>query len=381
MKTSEVVSKVDIWLIVGARRWARIMANELCAILPVGTAIHLQVRTVDVELGDWWNTTPFKERIQIVEQPLQCPRPLTGVALIVNSAYQHQLSIEKAFAAGYNVVSEKPMTFSRQESLYLVGLGEAMGLKLLSMNTYLFADYLHVFNRNWLQGKQISKIVITWADATKEVRHGEPKGYDSSVPVIIDVLPHVANIILATYGEIKPDLSEVIVRRGGSEVNIHYQCDQIRIFIQIARNADRRIRLAKFYSVGEETLIDFSTEPGSVTSKQAAPVSADPAWKSKRKPIAAMLNSVREYFETNTSDERLSPQAGVFGNDLIDRIIESYVQQQVNSLDSKDQMDVRLTAEDFAYAGKESRSIAKRALPFLSSHSPLRHLAIVGSAH
>ena len=375
MRTNEVSYKVDIWLVIGTRRWARLLVTELCTMLPLDTAIHLQGNLDDMNLRDWWNKSPLKKRIQIVEQPLPCHALMTGVAFIVNSAYQHKSSIENVLAAGYNVVSEKPMTFSKQESLELLAKAEELGLRLFCTNTYLFADYLHVFKKNWLQGKQFTEINIKWSDPTNEVRYGEHKGYDSAVPVIIDLIPHVTNIILATHGEIKPDYSEVTVLRGGCEVIIKYQCGKMKICIQMARNSNRRTRLAKFSMLGEETTIDFSTEPGSVTNRRIDSVSADPDWQKKYKPIAGMLNAVREYFDNNTADERLSPLAGVMSCELIDRIIESYVDQQVTFLSTSDQLALSMLAGDIEYAVKESKSISERVMPYITTYSPLTRLA------
>jgi hypothetical protein len=51
---------VDIWLILGTRRWARLMASELCKLLPQDTAIYLQGSMEESEFRSWYNATPFK---------------------------------------------------------------------------------------------------------------------------------------------------------------------------------------------------------------------------------------------------------------------------------------------------------------------------------
>lgn len=372
------MGKVDIWLIVGTRRWARLMASELCKILPLDTVVYLQGSLEEPELRNWHSASPFKNRIFIVEQPPRCSLLMTGVAFIVNSAYQHREAIQNAFADGYNVVSEKPITFSQQDTLDLIVNSENLKLKLFSTNTYLFADYLHLFRQGWLVNKKFTNIVITWKDAPEELRYGDRKYFDSSVPIIFDIMPHIANIILATYGEIKPNLSEVCVHRGGSEVSIGCADDHIRVRIQIARNATERVRIAKFFDENDEVVIDFTKEPGTVITERTTPVSADPVWQTKSKPIGAMMTSVREYFESGTEDPRLSPYASVIGNKWIDSIAESYVNQQVAFLRSNNHKHTSLTNLDLAYALNEAQSIRQRAYSFLSEHSPLRRLANAG---
>ena len=367
---------VDLWLVVGGRRWARLVATELCAFLAPGSPIQLQGNLGDTELLKWWSTSPFRQRIEIVDQPMPCRSPRIGVALIVNEACQHRSAIEIALSAGYNVVSEKPLTFSRQESLQLLSRAGELGLKLFSTNTYLFADYLHVFRRNWLEGRKLSEIHLTWTDATREIRHGQVKDYDSSVPVIFDVLPHIASIVLATHGETRPDHSELTVRQGGSTVTARFGCGDLLINANMSRNSTRRIRLARFSGPASGVAIDFSVEPGVVSFNQEEPVSADPAWQTKRKPVAEMLRSLKAYFEGGAMDDRLSPKAALLGNDMIDGVVGSYVQQQIDFLGEQTRLQDPARSTDFAYAAKESHSIAQRALPFLPQESPLRRLAM-----
>ena len=214
LKGAITVPAIDRWLVVGSRRWARIMAAELCALLAPDRSIHLQASRSDAGLLEWWNGSPYKQRIEIVDQPVPCGGSTTGVALIVNSAHEHRRSVESVLDAGYHAVCEKPLTFSRHDTLQLLARADERGLKLFGTNTYLFAEYLQVLTRDWLRDRAFSELEVTWADASGEVRHGEAKSYDSSVPVFVDVLPHVASIVLATHGRLTFDRSSHRGRAG-----------------------------------------------------------------------------------------------------------------------------------------------------------------------
>src|SRR4051812_45307233 len=174
------------------------MAAELCASLAPDRSIHLQASRSDAGLLEWWSASPYKQRIEIVEQPIPCGASSTGIALIVNSAHEHRRSAESVLDAGYHAVCEKPVTFSRHDTLQLLARATELGLELFCTNTYLFAEYLDIFRRDWLRGRALSELELTWADESAEIRHGEAKSYDSSVPVIFDVLPHVASVVVAT---------------------------------------------------------------------------------------------------------------------------------------------------------------------------------------
>lgn len=332
----------------GSRRWARIVAGELRAVAGPGASI---------------------DQRDDAEHPIPCTGATTGVALIVNSAHEHRASVEAALGAGYHVVCEKPLTFSRHETLALLAHAAGRGRELFSTNTYLFADYLAAFRRHWLRGRTFTELELTWADASAETRHGEAKSYDSGVPVIYDVLPHVASIVLATHGPWRFERSSLAVTRGGSAVTVEFAGDDMTVRARLARNAERRIRLLRFCGPAGRIALDFTAEPGVVSMDGREGACVDPAWDSRRKPIAQMLESVQAYFAGGALDGRLSADAALFGNELIDAVAESYVQQQLDFLAaSRD--------EDRPYAAKEAAAIRERGLSRLEPASPLRRLAV-----
>lgn len=369
---------VDIWLIVGTRRWARLMAAELCATLPADAVIHMLGDPADAELQGWLSASGLGTKIRVSVALPPCPAAKTGVAFVVNSAYLHKTAVENMLAAGYNVVCEKPVSFSRRETISLIALAEELGLQLFCTNTYLFASYLDSFRKDWLAEHSFTSMQMSWSDPAREIRYGDTKGYDSSLPLIYDVLPHIANIALATIGEFKAVPQGIEVRHGGSEALINYRHGDLDIHVALARNASQRKRTLAFAGPNHEVLLDFSTEPGLVSVGRLTPVPVDPAWPRKPKPIAAMLYSVREFFESGSQDPRLSPSASLLGNDLIDGVVDSYVAQQFALLSARgDMSNAMVSPVDHDYASKEARSIATRALPYIPETSPLRTLALV----
>jgi predicted dehydrogenase len=328
------------------------MAGEVCAVAQPGSAV---------------------QRVETVGQLARCDDSTTGVALIVNSAHEHRRSVERALDAGYHAVCEKPLTLSRQDSLRLLAHADERGRKLFCTNTYLFADYLRAFRRDWLRGRTFPELELTWADARAEVRHGEAKSYDSGVPVIYDVLPHVASIVLATHGRFDFDRAGIAVEAGGSAVTAQFAGPDLTLRARIARNAARRTRVLRFCGPAGAVTLDFTAEPGVVRVDRGPAVCADPAWPSRRRPIAQMLDSVKAYFAGGELDARLGADAALLANALIDGVAESYVQQQIDFLGAADRE--RAGVAGSAYAAKEADAIRQRALPELGEESPLHRLA------
>jgi hypothetical protein len=334
----------------------------------------------DSELQEWLSASGLGSKILVGVSAPPCPAGTTGVAFVANSGYLHKTTVEEMLAAGYNVVCEKPMSFSELETLSLADKAAKLGLQLFCTNTYLFASYLDSFRKNWLAGHSFSYMYISWADSIREVRYGEAKGYDSSLPLIYDVLPHVANVILATIGPFKVITSGVEVRRGGSKALLHYGNEDLDIHVTLERNASQRKRTLVFVEANREILLDFSSEPGVVSVNKMAPVSVDQVWLHKPKPIARLVNCVREFFEVGKRDSRLNYSASLFGNRLIDSVVESYVTQQAFLLSANaDLTSAMVSPADRDYANKEAESIAKRVLPYISEDSPLRILALAAS--
>jgi hypothetical protein len=357
------------------------MAAELCAALPADAVVYIQGDPADQELKDWLLTSRLGEKIQISIEFPKCSIGSTGVAFVVNSAYLHKPTTEALLNAGYNVVCEKPIAFSRCETLKLITLAAESRLQLFCTNTYLFASYMDTFREKWLTGYRFDSMHLSWADPAKEVRYGETKGYDSSLPLIYDVLPHIANIALTTRGEFRVLSHSIQVRRGGSAVTVHYQCEYLDIHVTLERNAAQRKRAIAFSSAARQVVFDFSNEPGFVSIDQLPPVPVDPSWINKPKPIATMIRSVRDFFESGKPDPRLSNLASLFGNDLIDAVSISYATAQASLLSGFAHLpSATSSSTDLDYANKEAQSISTRALPFLSEESPLRKLASLASS-
>lgn len=352
------------------------MATELCAALPASACVHMQCDTVDEDLKDWLAMSGLNTQIQISTSFPLCPIGTTGVAFVVNSAYLHKATAEALLNAGYNVVCEKPISFSRREALGLIDKAAKLRLQLFCTNTYLFASYMDAFREKWLLGHNYNCIHLAWADPATEVRHGGTKSYDSSLPLIYDVLPHIANIVLATLGAFRIISHSILVRRGGSAVSVHYQCEDFDIHVDLERNAAHRKRTIELSNAAEQILFDFSEEPGFVSVGQLPSKALDPSWINKPKPIAAMIRSVRDFFESGNTDWRLSISASLFGNDLIDAVSSRYASEQASLLSGCANMScaMRICA-DLDYAKREAKSIATRALPYLAEECPLRKLA------
>jgi hypothetical protein len=372
------MGKVDIWAIVGTRRWARVVAGELCVILPDDAIINMLGDPNDVALQEWLSVSNLKERVHIVRSLRPCFAFEIGVALVINSAYQHASSIEALLYAGYHVVSEKPLSFSKKQTQGLIDLAKKLNLSLFSTNTYLFADYIYSFKENWLKSCRFTKVEIFWSDAICEFRYGEGKKYDSSVPIIFDVLPHVACLIAATLGLQYIHSSDIEVYSGGSAVLVRYYAEDFVVIVHMARNSEARRRCMHFTGPCVDVKIDFSVEPGFIVNN-GCNVLSDVAWQQMSRPIASMINSLINFFENKQLDSRLSSSVALYANELIDSVVYDYVEHQVAFLSTYKEKSNQVIDSSFEYAVIESNSISKRLSPSILENSPLHRMAEIAN--
>lgn len=368
-----LMAKVDIWLIIGGRRWAQLLATELFKLLPSRKKIHI-VKDNDTENStDWLNDDNFKNRIKIVKKPTPCQTGKIGIAFIINSAYLHKSTIQSTLLLGYNVIVEKPLTFSLKESIQQLNLASQLGLKIFTTNTYQFASYLSIFKERYLHQNKIDQIYINWSDNAGKIRYGQIKKFDSSVPIIFDVIPHIASIIFSILGEVNLNYADLTFYKGGSKVKLKFTCDNLIIHADISRNSKTRARILKLANKTTEFKIDFTKEPGVVSINNSEKINADNNWHLKRKPIAEMLNSVWMFFEKDKIDNRLLPDSALLANVMIDLLVQSYVMHQIDFFKKNRRLSKQ--SADIKYARKEIDSIKKRTLKFLPNDSPLQEFA------
>lgn len=362
------------WVIVGQRRWARLIANELCMLLGPHETVSLYSEDNDASIVCWYKNNEYRGQLKIITNLGPCSPHDIGIAIIANSAYMHYNSINLALNNGYNIIAEKPLTLSKEESVSTINKCSQLGLRLFTTNTFLFADYFTEFKKRYLCNRKIKRISFNWTDPVAEIRYGEIKKYDSSIPIFYDVLPHIASILIATYGDLKISHSNIRVFKGGSYILLRYRCSDTLVNVRMARNHETRIRTAHFLGDHLDKTIDFSSEPGQVISTNDQPQTINILKCNKKKPIAQMLSSAKQYFENGILDHRLNSVPQLLANTMIDAVANQYIEHQLNYIQQLN--NNKDLVETYAgYAMKEVNSLYHRSLTHLEKNSVLLKLA------
>lgn len=360
---------VDKWLIFGHRRWATIIGGELSKLLSESQMVDIFFDGKDD--AENWALSNKNTRLNPVFAIPKCEINKKGVAIIANSAYLHFSSINKALDAGYHVICEKPLTFAESETLALIKKAFHLDKRIFPSNTFVFADYMHIFKNNWLSKRIFTDIAIEWFDPKLEFRYEIDKRYDSSVPIIFDVLPHITSIIFVLLGHRQFNNYQLSIDGGGSKVKLLLHSSDIKIDINLSRMAKERRRVIRLNTKKEEIFFDFTIEPGFIKNNDGLLTLVDGQWNEKRKPISEMLHSVINYFANSSSiDERFSMAPTLMANQIADNISGEYVKQQLHHLRHFDQKN----QQDNEYALKEINSLRQRALNYLPTKSHFNKL-------
>jgi predicted dehydrogenase len=367
---------LDICLIIGARRWGRIVTKVACETFPESVCIIL-VSTADLEdLREWLKREGLDSRVTIQTEIPELEFGRVGIALVLNSAPLHYATTLEVLHAGYSALVEKPLSFSYSSSLLLQNFAIKRGLDLFSSNTVLFADYFATFRNEIQSNPSLCRIQIDWTDPIQEIRHGILKNYDSATPLIFDIVPHVATLlwaVLRPHFEIRD--CNIQVERGGSEAQVHFHYGPYEIHARIARNSPRRQRSIQMMGVEDNLCLDFSSEPGLLYHNKKCVGTADPLWVYKRTPIAQMLRSLMEYYAKGRVEPRFVIDPALLANKILDDIVESYVDQQIQTLSkASDKCDPDGLGHK-EYAMIEARSMSMRVKAAGGIAHPLIRLA------
>lgn len=354
------MGSIKVWLLIGTRTWGRVFLAEACKTLPLDVSILVVCAHDVLGFRRWVEEAGLSGRVVAVEDLPKLDEPGTGIAIIANPAALHFKSTGEVLEAGYHAVVEKPMTLSTENSLILIDRARKLGLSLFSANVILFTEYLERFCDLHMGGTEVPVLSVIWTDPQNEQRHGRRKAYDSATPIIFDVIPHVVCLVWSLFGDQVVGKTQVVsVCEGGSRVKCLFEYGDVTVEVLLARNAKRRAReFRAVWESGSKTL-DFSSEPawlrafggsGSASSFLVGPP--------KKGPIVKVIDAVSRSVLSPNPDPRLSTSIALAGNQLIDSLVDSYINQQVTFIQgARSGVPAEQESVGYRYAVKEAESV------------------------
>lgn len=344
-------------LIIGSGRWARVITEVLDDVLPPDVSVSMYSRYHAAALSRWCSKKQFRRHIVAhAKKPTRVPNSKSAV-LVINAARAHAETVEWALKNSFPVLVEKPIGMSGKEAERILALSVERNVPLAATNVFLFAEFFENFIRLARQSGPIEAIRVEWEDPAVEIRYGEYKSYDSSVPIFVDWLPHIVAMIETLIGSASASCDTVDVRRGGASLRLKLAFNEVGCTIDLTRSGTVRKRLLDVSTPRDELRLDFSNEPGFITRSGITEKAAqyrDP----KRGPVAYMLMAFLDLVTDGKDEKRLDPSIGLRACRLCDQIYPIYqeaVHAWLISAISKNQK-----SDDFVYALTEILQIDGR---------------------
>ncbi len=319
-------------LILGGGRWARVVAEVLVQLLPPTHGLTLcSPRGADL-LTAWARQPGFAGRVNVLaDRPTAFEAGFPPAVLVVNAARDHISSARWALATGATVLIEKPASMTLAALEQLVGEPAARD-RLFAAHVFRFANYFSSLRQRIARARHVHSFRVIWEDAAGEVRNGEAKKYDASVPILHDCMPHVVSILQALTDQVPSVAGPVEVEQGGARVRLALRIADLPCEVILARNARRRARVVVVQTDLGEVTLDFTAEPG-VIDHAGVQVAADTAWLERPRPLASLLRAFLDAAGGGWPDPRLALSTAVETCRLVDACADSYQDGLIKALE------------------------------------------------
>lgn len=313
----------DSVAVIGGGRWARVLTEVLCSIVPPTVAISVHSLHNAKSMSVWAAARGLGDRICLSSEWPQFLSAKSSAVIVVNAARDHERAVEWALSAGVPVLVEKPIALTASASQRLADLARSRNVRFAAAHIFLFARYVDHFSRLVADVGGGRFVRVHWTDPKFEYRYGEHKQYDAGLPVFADWLPHILSIVSALTPSLPLRCEKIKVLRGGAHLELDLMSGDIPCSVQLVRNSDRRQRIIEVTAGQKMLRLDFSKEPGIITCGGTTMV-GDPDWEVKKRPAARMLTAFLIWAAGGVCDNRLNIETGLRACHIIDQVLGKY---------------------------------------------------------
>lgn len=242
-----------------------------------------------------------------------------AAVIVANAAKDHARAAEWALESAVPVLVEKPLATSARDVSRLIDIAERRKTILAAAHVFLFAEYLARFGGMVRKESRPTRIRFVWSDTAGEERYGQIKIFDASVPVYMDVFPHILSAFRILWPKAPVSYVGLEADDQATKALVALEVAGAPCTVELDRQGERRVRLIQVSSDDAQLSLDFSTEPGTIIDRNGGQ-SADPNWDARPGPLSLELAAFLESAATGRVDPRLSPLLAAEASRLVDRM-------------------------------------------------------------
>ena len=290
-------------LLFGGGRWARQIIREIVTNFKNKYNIVVITPRNSIEMKKWIRLNNFSS----VRVNKNIPKLKNNffASIVANSVNDHYLSAIKSLKNKIPTLVEKPVTLSQSQTKKLIYEAKKNNVKLFTSNVFLFSHNIISFLDKIKKKSKIRLIKIYWKDPLKEIRYGEMKKSDLSIPIYADYLPHILPFIWKLTNQKNIKLTSHRFSKDENKVKFNFLANYIKCHITLDRAAIKRVRLIKIDSERSTFTFNFHT------SKP----------KFNDRPLAKMLKTFFICAEKNINNHKLNIELSLKINQMMDQIL------------------------------------------------------------
>jgi predicted dehydrogenase len=316
--------------LIGGGRWARVLAGVMLEVSPAGVQIDIHTASNATGMGEW-SAHHGRNRVRVVTGwPEFDATNRPDAVIIANAARDHTRAASVALRAGIPTLVEKPLALSERDARDLVELARRHDALLAVSRVLLFAHSLERFASQVATRAPAKCARFAWSDPKIEMRYGEAKRYDASLPVLTDILPHILPMLRAIFGR-DGEFVALTISNGGAATELRMKVASLPCSISLARNADARRRMIDVVDARGQLRLDLSEGGGRIFDGQEE-LDKGPAETSTPGPLVLMLRKFLECVADGTTDDRLSAATAIEDCRIADQILPVYRRKQAEWL-------------------------------------------------
>lgn len=278
--------------LIGGGRWGRVHASNLCELLTYRDNVLWVSRHNPVAIRTAIETQFPADgpRFVVCDSINEALIAQPSAAVIANQPQMHVATTAACLCHGIHTFVEKPLALKAGEATSLIDIAANADLVLALGVHILSASYLHHF-KSMLPSTKLGRISVRWFDPVHEVRYGDAKHVDDTIPLAHDVYPHIWSIVRVLTGAAEQMITRASKRVDGS-ISFGSVVGDLDIDVHCGRNALARERkVSVLFRDGKTASLDFTQEPG-VARLARTELSPDPRWGKGPRPA---MGEVRDF--------------------------------------------------------------------------------------